>query len=484
VINRHLAGVVAAVSLGLAALSAAPHAAASSEESVTGLLEVVHADDFDHDRASHTYRLLADDGAALQLRFGDDGPHGLGGQRVTMHGQRHGSSMAVAQSADAQPAGGSGPAAAPAPGETRFAVVLLRFADAELKVTQPQVASLVFDSAVSTAPTVESFYRDNSYGRLDINGQPAQPAADVYNTVTISARSTDNCAYQAWGDEARAVAAEQQGFVDANYTHVAHIMPKNTCTFGGISQLPGKYTWDITDGVTAGDPASERRLRGLIEHELGHNLAAYHGASYACTDNRGRPVILGQRCTHSEYGDPFTVMGYSRGERTFNAFQKGRVSWYTGQDGQERTPWLDLSSKVSTVTTSTSADVTLAPLDAPAQGVQVLRVPMPSSRGYYYYVELRSGAGYDTYDGARDEALEGSKGVTGVTIRYAPDFPNGAATRLLDMHPLTSTFTDAMLEPGESFTDGGTTISNTTGAGVTGSATIKVTITATRGKGK
>lgn len=479
---------VGAALVGLFAAAAAltPTGPASADETLTGRLSVVHMDDFRHGHALHEYALIGADGRSTELRFSDEGPHGLGGQRVRVHGQRHGSAVDVAAASDVQQAPATQPstaAAAPAPGETKLAVVLLQFSDKQLNLSTTEVAPLISssDSTNTSALTVQSFYSDNSLTNLSINTS----AGDVFGVVTISAKSTDACAYRAWGDEARSklAATVGSGFDDAAYTQVAHIMPLNTCTFSGISELPGKYTWDITDGVAPGNASSARRLRGLIEHELGHNLNAYHGASLACTDNHGTPQVLGSRCTKSEYGDPFTVMGYSRGERTFNAFQKGRVSWYALQQG--RKAWLD-STRTTTVTSTSS--VPLYPVDsATAPGPQVVRVAKPGSRtGEYYYVELRSGSGFDSQHDPVDPTIETQTPTNGVTIRIAPDYATGVATQLLDMTPNTAgVFTDAQLTTARAFTDGaGVTIALVSSPlNADDPATIRVTMTApTRGK--
>ena len=437
--------------------AALPAAADDDDTTLTGRLEVVHGDDFAAGRAAHTYTLRAHDGTVTALRFADEGPHQLGGREVSVHGHRHGTTLDVAAAGDAQPVGGSASSAA-AGGPVRFGVVLLQFADKDLPVTQAQVSDLVF----GTGRSVTGFYADNSYGALPLSGT-------VFPVVRISATSTDVCNNRSWGDEARALEAAN-GFVESDFTQVAHIMPRSTCNFLGTSELPGKYTWDITDGVD-GTEASQRAFRGLVAHELGHNLNAYHGASLACTDNRGNPVVLSGKCTKSEYGDPFTVMGDHRAERTFNAFQKGRVSWYAPSQG--RAEWLPTSA---TRTVTSTATVDLGALDGTTP--QVVRVPRPGSRtGEYYYLELRTGGGYD---GAQPD---GAPAVGGVTIRLAPDYATGISTSLLDLTPGSpGGFADGQLAPGMTWTEGtGVTFKNTTPTGAT-SATIVITV-ATASKG-
>lgn len=453
-VRTRLALLVAASSL----LAGGVPALADDETTLTGRLEVVHGDDFAAGRAVHSYSLHGRDGSVTELRFGDEGPHQLGGRQVTVHGHRHGSTVDVAAAGDAQPVGGSSAAATGTPGPVKLGVVLLQFADKDLPATQTQVSDLVFGAGRS----VLGFYADNSYGNLPVSGT-------VFPVVRISATSTDVCNNRAWGDEARALEAAN-GFVDSDFTQVAHIMPRSTCNFLGTSELPGKYTWDITDGVD-GTEASQRAFRGLVAHELGHNLNAYHGASLTCTDNRGNPVVLSTKCTKSEYGDPFTVMGDHRAERTFNAFQKGRVTWYAPSQG--RAEWLPPSA-TRTLTASATAD--LGALDGSTP--QVLRVARPGSRtGEYYYLELRTGGGYD------GPQPDGAGAIGGVTIRLAPDYATGISTSLLDLTPGSAGgFADGQLAPGMSWTEGtGVIFKNVTPAGAT-TATIAVTI-ATASKG-
>ena len=491
IVNRR-AGMLGVAIGGLLALTAPAVATAlpptsgtaNGEVQLRGRLEVLHSDDFARGKAAHAYALRDAAGRTTDLKFSDGGPHQLGGQVVEVEGVRRGGVVHVAGDADITAEGtstGTSSTAPADPGAVEFGVILVQFEDTELPadVTTDNIEGLVFGGTGTSTPTVASFYEDNSFGKLDIpltqyeyGGSFVGP---VFGPVTIPVSSTAPCDKDTWGTLARAE-AEKVGYVDSEFTHVAHVMPKNSCVWQGSSQLPGKYTWDIVQGPIGPDatPTQNRAFRSLVEHELGHNLNAYHGASWTCTDNRGRPVTVGSRCTLYQYGDPFTAMGDPWGERTFNAFQKARVSWFAPQPGQDRTPWLDPAA--ATVTLTSSGTTKLTPIDKPPVLVddgrpqpQILRVPVPGSRTDFYYVETRSGAGFNS-------GTEGRAPATGATIRIAPEYGTGAPTKLLDMTPASPEgFADAHLTTDKPFNDpAGVTITNN---GVDSSGNTRFTVT-------
>src|SRR3954452_24271189 len=96
-------------------------------------------------------------------------------------------------------------------------------------------------------------------------------------------------------------------------------------------------------------------------------------------------------------------------------------------------------------TVTTSGTYTISPMEWAAGGVQSLRIPRGTS-GQYFYLQYRRPYGYDTFS-VSDPA------VNGVTIRLAPDTSVINLSYLIDTNPMTSTFTDAPLRAGQSFTD-------------------------------
>src|SRR5262249_21569827 len=149
-----------------------------------------------------------------------------------------------------------------------------------------------------------------------------------------------------------------------------------------------------------------------------------------------------------------------------NAWQKRYQGWLGG---------------CNSVRLSASGSFTLLPLEGACDGIQVLQIPMPHPRTFsytggltpgtttdeltYYYVELRSQAtGFD--QGLAPE----------VQIRIGGDYrgpsESGLHTWLLDMNPGTTTFSDAALAVGQTFTDPAGGVSITATAVAAASATV------------
>ncbi len=480
--RRRLAATVALTGIALAALVATAPAFASPPDTLSGVLEVLHEDHLDEGRSVHQYRLVGSDGSRTELVFGDRGPEGLGAKSVRVTGTKvRPGVLQVDSSSAVQEAGGASgtPVAAEATAAVtkKVAVILFDFADSaegSRAITAPDAAGVVFGDAAST-PSVRDFMTQTSFAQLTLAGGTAGSTGDVFDWVRIAASSTDNCDFNTWGTAARAAAAAA-GFNDASYDQVIHLMPRSTCTFGGVAYMPGKYSWTVLRDL--GDANLVPALRRVTSHEYGHSLGIHHAGSYRCTE-RGTVVSLStsdRNCTLDEYGDPFSVLGMSTAERQYHGYQKGRVGWITaGMTG-------DLT---------TSGTYTLSAVNVTGQTQpQVLRIARPAAKGAkdFLYLELRQPSGnFDNF--ATDRPV-----VNGVSIRTAPDYGVNAVSKLIDTTPETSApsnralgdgggFEDAALAPGKTFTDpaSGVTIrTDSVGGGV---ATVTVTFPATPTKG-
>ena len=207
----------------------------------------------------------------------------------------------------------------------------------------------------------------------------------------------------------------------------------------------------------------------VLAQEPGHNFGMQHSSALRCPGKTFVDDPTGA-CTHIEYGDVFDPMG--SGCRHTNGWQKQYQGWLGG---------------CNSVRLSASGTFTLLPLESPCDGIQMLQIPMAHTRNFsytgmsgfgsgatvdeltYYYVELRAqAAGFDQGLAPQVQVRAGGD--------YRPAAQSGLHTWLLDMNPATSTFTDAALAVGRTFTDpaGGVTITAT--AVTPTSATIAVTI--------
>jgi hypothetical protein len=180
----------------------------------------------------------------------------------------------------------------------------------------------------------------------------------------------------------------------------------------------------------------------VVGHELSHNIGGDHASSYSCTSG-GVRVSISSTCSLSEYGDPFDILGSS--SRHGSSFHLGQFKWLA-------------PSNTQTVSSSGTYTLTAAELDsAQPQALRIPRATSVTGSQEYYSLEFRQpfGSYFDAFS-ASDPA------VNGVAVRIVPDYSVIQRPLLLDTTPATSTFTDAPLATGKTFTDTANGISITT----------------------
>jgi hypothetical protein len=270
-------------------------------------------------------------------------------------------------------------------------------------------ADLVFTGAQSS----NAYFKEESFGIRSLIGK-LSATGDVFGWYTIAPGATA-CNYSGWGNSARA-AAQSAGVDLSGYDHIIHYFPRTAaCGWSGVGQVPGKYTWINGSGAQT------------ISHELGHNFGSHHASTLVCTSNGSR-VTIGGSCTVNEYGHPFDVMG--SGYRHMTVFNKGRIGFLEPEN---------------TVNVAADGTFSIAPLETKSTQIQSLRIPIDGSTAYY--VEFRQPFGFDNFSTT-------SSVVNGVLITRAPlSYSTLERPALLDMAPSTSTFTDASLRVGATFTD-------------------------------
>jgi hypothetical protein len=352
----------------------------------------------------------------------DHPPYLEGGVRVRALGRRTGDAAFRAVSLEALDHDhgshdhGHASSALVAPTPKKVAVILATFSDLTTQpITVEQARTTTFTGATST----NAYFKEVSFGARSLVGK-ARADGDVFGWYAISLSST-SCDYVAWGNAAR-TAAQNAGVNLTGYDHIVHYFPRTSCGWGGVGQVPGRYTWINGAGAST------------IAHELGHNFGLHHSSSLTCRDGSGTRVPISSSCTTGEYGDPFDVMG--SGYRHLNAYQKGRAGFLEA---------------TSTATATADGTFTVVPIEKPSAGVQSLRVAIPGTT-LYYYVELRQNFGFDTFSST-------SNVTKGVLIHRAPAYGTLDRPKLIDTNPATSTFGDAALQVGATFTDAAAKIS-------------------------
>jgi hypothetical protein len=450
------------LALALCAL-AAPAALADPPDiaaTLSGTLERTHVDTANGPRA---ITVLSTASGPQVVTFGADQPVPPNGAEVELNGRLKGatldaSSALITGPSVAVPTTVPGTALADqqgaplASGTPRtVAIVVITFSTS---VAPTYTDGALQDVLVNSPSSVSNYFDEQSYGAVSFRGI-VNPAGDVFH-ATISANGS-GCGlnmWQTWGSQA----AEAVGSSTLDqYDHVIYVFnSQHTCGWAGLAYMPGSEVY-IDNAFTL----------PVVAHELGHNLGVHHAASLRCTGG-GQNVAFSSAayaCTPSEYGDPYDIMGSSATNQQ-NAFHKLQSGWLT-------------APRVQTITAS--GDYTVAPLES-SSGVVLLLVPHvttgaiaptnPSTLlGDTFALDFRQPNGiFDNY-------APGSAAVSGVQIRLVQT-PGGAAnqTQLIDTTPLTSTFADAALTQGSTFTDATDSITITTTDVNPLGATVHVTV--------
>ncbi len=435
----------------LAATFVAPVAAATpggaTQETLSGVLEAVHVDEFSTGREREDY-LLRTPGGMIPLEFADGGPDGYGGATVTVTGTRVGKVLRVGSSragrsfrvtrvpvagetTTVEALDGTGTststvtttslaaATAAAPVAKNIAVVLINFTNL---ATQPFTKAAVQTALTGSGSSAKTFLEEESKGRMTVTGA-------VFGWYTINAATT-GCDWQTWHNLGWNAATAAGVNLNA-YTNVMFIWPNTSqCAFAGLAYVPGRFSY--YNGTISVH---------VMTHELGHNLGLGHANARNCTVNGTRVTIAeAANCTTRTYADPFSTMG--------NALRHNHGS-QLGELG-----WLEASEKVVGGPGNT---YTITPYFGPA-GVKLVRVPRGD--GTLFDLDIR------TPYGSFDNYAVGSPAVTGVTIRVGlgtaspTNSPKG--TELLDTTPSTTDLSDAPLLVGRTMTDPVSGISFTT----------------------
>jgi hypothetical protein len=412
---------------GILVTAAAAQAHTGDAVTMEGTLEFRHSDDFRSGSARYYYALRQGD-HRVPLDFGRWRTDLRNGATLRVRGKLAGGRLSVehVRHLHREP---TRTLAATGPGPRKVAVLLFNFSnDASQPYTPAQAASTMF-----TAPaSVSSYFQEESFGATSLSG-------DVFGWFTLP-NSNNGCAVDVWGQAANA-AATASGVNLTNYQHIVYAFPfAASCGWAGLAQMPGSRVW-INGSFN---------LR-VLGHELSHNLGVHHAASLNCTGGIVR-VSLSSTCSYSEYGDPFDIMGSS---------SRHTSSWHKGQIG-----WLDPLTKQ---TVTASGTYTISPQEWASGGVQALRIARGTSGNYLYLEYRRPYGSFDTFS-LSDPV------VNGVTIRMAPDYTARQLSYLVDTTTTTSTFIDAALATGQTFTDSAYNISiRTTSVAATG-ATVQISL--------
>jgi hypothetical protein len=389
---------------------------ATGPEQVQGTLLLAHADDFENDRSEFKMVVRGDDERATELHLGIMPDVLRSGMSVVAYGTVGADKLSLDTNRVEVLAMGAAPTSKiqsfgiQSLTTNKVLVLLVKFTDN----VEPFTSAAVQQVMVTNPGSVANYYNEVSFGQeqLNITVTPswlqsgiAPPATCDYSTIGTKA------------DAAYAAAFPADKTVYQNRFYVfSHL---NACGWAGLAYVG--FGLAYSNGYNT---------LGVYGHELGHNFGLLHAGRLTCPGFS----ICSSGGGVAEYGDSFDVMG-NISTMHFNATQKSILQWIPG-------------TSVKTHTTGT-ATYTLAPIESGGGNSYAIKIPAASNRTYW--VEYRQPIGFDG-PGLGAFVFPSN----GAQIRVSSPFESVSGsddTQLLDMTPGTSSFVDAALLAGQSYTD-------------------------------
>jgi hypothetical protein len=404
---------------------------AGAQATLRGVLEVEVRDDFDRGESTTTYRLQS--GGETTPILPTTPPAADPGDAVAVTGTMREGKIVGSVAPDTS-------TVLPGPifaGARRVAVFLVKFpGDPALPWSPSETREKVFTSTSST----DAYFREESHGAIALEGKANPEEGDVFGWFTLDA-SGSGCSPHAWGDEALDLASES-GVSLGGYHHFVFVFtPRPGCLWNGMATLGGNFGTAYIDGNLGVK---------TIAHELGHNFGLGHAGSWTCTKGGSR-VQMSDSCAVHEYGDVFDTMG--------NVSTRHNNGWNLEK--------LGLLGPAHVVTATEDGTYPLRAAFSLTPTPTILRVPRAKDAAgnviSWYYLEVRQRGGvFEDVDDAT---------MTGVSIR-ATAGGSSPETLLVDASPSTSTFADAPLQVGGTFSDGIVRIGTLSAGG--GAASVSV----------
>lgn len=388
---------------------------------VEGVLAVLHADDFEHGVGHFRYRINADGGAVTDLAL-DALPGVLrGGMRIEVEGDDAGAGRLAPEHITivaAAPENVQPDRSVMAKSLTPYKVLVV-MANFNNTAAPSFTAAQALQVMTTNASSVTNYYDEASFGTVQLD-------VTVTSTwLTLAYTAPANCVD---GDldgftNAANSAANAAGYNTASYEYLVYLFPPLPCGWSGLAYISSPKQAYING------PGS--LVTAVVSHEMGHNFGLLHAGSLRCSGS------IGGSCSVAEYGDPFDLMGSSSHAGHFNAMQKSFLQWLP--------PATTPTHNGGTVT------YTLTPIETGGGATYAVKIPTSNSNRTYW-LEYRQPVGFDNWTGWASN---------GVQIRVANPFETYCGTcdgwnddtELLDATPLTTSFTDAALTVGNSFSD-------------------------------
>ncbi|MFH1170583.1 MAG: hypothetical protein V1704_03425, partial [Candidatus Vogelbacteria bacterium] len=418
--------------------------------SLSGNLEVMHVDDFDHpENSRYDYSLVV--GHDKYELYPTQPIISASGAVLAVSGSRLDTILVV----EAEIAGNLH-ILTPAPppdsvGDQKTLILLINFLDSGPPLKTPQeIYDLTFNGQF------QKFYQEQSYNKVRFTG-------DVKGWYTLPRNQRNNigCLSPAmpsgFNETARLILDNNIDLSQYDRLVILDGCPGGFSTLGKISTVIGDKTFNLSiawvssygpwfllpfPGGSSVHSFSWTSFDHILSHEMGHSLGVLHANGWDCGEN-----TLRGDCQFIDSGNYFDVMGREFYALHFNSFQKELLGWISPSE---------------TIEINSSGRYTLNPLELSGDkhSKKLAKIQSPLATSTTFYLEYRRGIGFD----AKLNNSTLSSNQQGLFVNRIIYFPTYTQPFLLDMRPTAEDwFSDISLATLNSttskFTDFGTGIS-------------------------
>lgn len=252
-------------------------------------------------------------------------------------------------------------------------------------LTLTDIRNSLFDRTGTTPSTgsANGYYQAVSYGKVSLSGTVATNQNDPSGWFTVDLPS-NNCTLYA-------IAAAAIPLIDplVDFTQYTNLMifadiRYDVCGYIGVASV-GTVQEDTQDGTVDLGLSVIHKLWATSDntaHELGHNFGNLHANFLNC----GNTTLGPSGCTNIEYGDRFSIMGYSSRGEFFNAPHLEEMNWLT--------PSNIYNVRSSGVYTIEGLETDNSPGLPGTSGMKAIKIQRNTND--YLYVEYRRSIGWDT----------------------------------------------------------------------------------------
>lgn len=401
------------------------------DATLTGTLEVYHADDFAHPEKSRYFYFLNTTGGGspsgkVSLKSvipGAPSSNGrielypteavsfVSGTRIRIRGYQIENILVSRVGKTNLQTLSEAPRVLDAVGEQKMLVLLLQFTDSPVKPFTATEAKDIFING-----RTNDFYKEQSYGKAYFSG-------DLHGWIDLT-RASNDCSSVDVSDPTITKYLINNRIDLGKYDRLVFAINSSCSRFGGYSSV-GRWgvafngqNYNLSYALIAELSSFKNmdsgsvpfsRVDFILSHELGHSLGLSHAYGLDCNDE-----ILHGDCKRVDYGNVFDALGNQHYTLHFNAYNKQFLNWITPQE---------------TLTIEKSGRYTLNPLENKNSAIKLAEIKTKSGI-IPFILEYRQPIGFDANLNA-DSVKSNQLGLLVNAI-----FPNSPQpTYLLDMSP-------------------------------------------------